>query len=816
MLKNYLKIAFRNLKKYKLYSLINIIGLAVGIACCILIMLFVKDEWTYDSFHSNADNIYRAWTWESYEGRTFYNTVTPYVLAPTLDENIPEVEHITRIDGMRELVKQGEFVSEELMQFIEPDFFSIFDFSLKYGKVENVLNDPYKAILTPDMATKYFGVDDPMGQTLSIRIGNEYKDFTVSGVIEKAPSNSSIQYTILLPFSLKKQLTNPRRMQSWFNITPETYVTLKAGTDPASLESKLDDMMKTALGEDYEPGAYKVGFQPILDIHLNTEMPAGAAPVSDPAYSYILAGIALLILIVACINFMTLAVGGSMSRSREVGIRKVVGARRKQLMLQFWSEAIIISTIATILGVFLADICLPFFNQLAGKELILNLGLLSVGLLILLALVVGFISGSYPAAVLSGFAPSLTIKGNSSLGRNKNFVLKSLVAFQFSLSILLIVSTFIMQQQLRFLQNTNLGFDQEQIVVVPYNAAPAPGFGLMQIIDDGKQKGEILRQNLLKSPDIKDFASANHSFGSSGWVSVGYTQKEDGAFRSFFHNGVDYDYISLFDLEILKGRNFSRDNGTDARTGVIVNEAFLKEFEYENAIGEFMPGVFKEFQIIGVVKDFHFASLHTAIEPIVLSLNPMGIYRACEDINFNDSPTPKYFIKLQSDNLQQTIAKVETAWEEVLPGQPFNFTFMDETIQRQYEQEQRLGKILTTAALLAIFIACLGLFGIVALSVAKRTKEIGIRKVLGASVPDIVVLINRDFLLLVGLAMMLAFPIAYFLMNTWLQDFEYRISIGWVSFALAAVISILLAVVTISLQAFKAAQADPIESLRYE
>lgn len=811
MFQNYLKIALRNLAKGRLYSFINLAGLAIGTAVVILLALFVYDEWTFDRFHKNSDRIYRAWVKEHLEGQIFFNTVTPYVLGPELRDNFPEIRQLARYLTLNSQVKKGAFSEQETVHVVEPQFFKIFDFPLVRGKAEHALEAIHSAVVTEETGIKYFGDPYPVGQTLTMQVGGEWVDFNITGVIEKAPGNSSIRYDILIPFENTKTFMSQGGMTNWMNVNVETYVLLDEANKVEELEAKIAPFVDGKVAEDYEPGKYIVGLQPLADIHLNNEFPTGIVGVSDGRYPYILAGVAALILALACINFITLAVGRSVSRAKEVGVRKVSGATRGQLISQFWSEAIITVAAAVAVGVGLARAALPFFNTLADKQLAIDLSLENVVLVGGLTLLTGLLSGAYPSLALSGFSPVKTLRGAIlKMGRGRHIVLQTLVGFQFVLSILLIICAIVMAQQMSFLQNKNLGHDKEQIVVLPYSRS---GARLSEQMEEGKKVLERLRNELNGKADVTDLAFSTHTFGTPGWTNVGYTDRATQKFRNFAVNGVDERFLPLHDIQLSEGRNFSRETTTDQK-GVVINEAYAKAFGL--SAGQPMQEPFTAYTVIGVAKDFNFESLHNEVSPLVMAFDPIGIIQAASDVGFRDNPNPKISVKISGGNLQATISTLRLAWKEAAPEQPFNYAFIDDNIDRQYRAESRLSLIIRLATGLAVLIACLGLFGIATLTIAQRTKEIGVRKVLGASTTDILFLLNKNFSRLVVIATLPAIPLAWFFLQGWLADFAYRISISPWIFVLAGLAAQALAWSAVSFQSVKAASANPVKSLRSE
>lgn len=811
MIQNYFKLAVRNLLKHKGPGLINITGLSIGTAIVILLSLYVWDEWSFDRFHSKADRVYRAWVKEHFKGDVFFNTVTPVILGQELRDNFPEIRQVARYYSVNTLAKKGNFSELEEVHFAEPSFFQVFDFKLLRGQADNILADPHSALVTPEIGLKYFGDPFPVGQTLTLQTGGEWTHFTVTGILEKAPGNSSIQYGIVVPFAQGEAQMSEEAKTSWTNVVVETYILLDEANKVKDLEAKFAPFVDGKVASDYKPGEYVVGFQPLTDIHLNKDFPLGIAPVSDRRYSYILAGIALLILGLACINFTTLSIGRSVARAKEVGIRKATGATRRQLMLQFWNEAVFMAGTSVLLGLVVAQLALPFFNTLADKQLKLDFSIQTLFLLAGLALVTGLVSGIYPALVLSGFKPALTLRGVvSKIGSDRHTVLRGLVGFQFMLSVLLIISTLVMLRQMSFLQNKNLGYDKEQVVVVPYKRS---GARLTAQWEEGKKVLDLLRNELAGKPGIGDLAMSAHTFGTPGWMSIGYTDPATQKFRNFMFNGLDDHFLPMHGLALVSGRNFSKDNISDSKA-VIVNEAYARQFGVES--GQQMPEPFREFQVIGVAKDFNFESLHTAVQPLVMAYDPVGIIKAASDWNFNDTPNPKLSVKVSGENLPATLSTLKLAWQKVAPEQAFDYAFLDDNIDKQYRAESRLSQLVGIATGLAIFIACLGLFGIATLTIARRTKEIGVRKVLGASVAGITGLLAKDFLKIVFVSFILASPVAWWAMNQWLADFTYRIDIQWWIFLVAGAGAVAVAFLTVGFESVRAALANPVRSLRSE
>ncbi len=818
MFKNYLKIAFRNLFKNKSYSFINIFGLAVGIAACALIALYVQNEWSYDEFHENSDNIYRVWAEETLQdGRVILNTATPFVVVETIRNNIPEVEHVTYINSFSNIAgipENAQKISENV-SVVHDDFFDIFDFDFVQGSREAVFNSPSSIVISESAAKRHFGEEDALNKVLSLRIGGEFQDFTVDAVLEDAPQNSTIQYSLLIPEQYFASIMSEQGMRSWFNIFGPSYVTLKDGTDPQALDSKFADMMRSALGdEEYELTNYTVGLQPLTDIHLNTDFPNSG---SDPVYSYILSIIALLILVIACVNFMTLSISRSTSRAKEVGVRKTIGAIREHLMYQFWGEAILMTVFALGLGLIFAELLLPYFNELSGTVLQFNFGWEPIAMLLGCAVIISLIAGIYPALILSGFRPTEVLKGRLSQSSEKGFFNKAMVVFQFTLSIALIIGTFTIKEQLSYVQQKNLGYQKDQILTFNSGYVNTPNMGLDDTFENSLSRKQILESKLLALPEVQQMATSSFTpVQTSGWFRVSFPNEQNQA-QPFHTNIVDEDFISTLGINVIEGRNFSAENPSDKSRSIIVNQAFVDFFNLENPIGDRIPGPeFLDHEIIGVVDNFHFESLHSPVEPLVLTQKGQIVFSGINNMSLSNSAAPKYTVKLTTDNLQATIAGIKSIWDEVAPGAPFDYSFVDEALDAQYRQEQRLSEIVTSASLLAVIIAGLGLFGLASLMVVRRTKEIGIRKVLGATSSNIVLLVNKEFTLLIGISFLVAAPIAWFTMREWLKDFAYSIELGIGLFAISGILTLAATWLIVSFQSIKATLINPVDSLKSE
>ncbi len=802
MFKNYLKITLRNLRRYKIFSFINIFGLSVGLACSVLILLFVHNELSYDSFHKNADRIYRLSLFENYaKDNQHFNSITPGVLGPVLKSYYPEIEKTVRISLMSGKVKYESKTFSENYELVDPDFFEMFSFPLIKGNLSSVLKDPNSVVITKSYAEKYFGKDNPIGKTLTIQLDNKNENFLVTGVAKDVPDNSSIKFNILIPYMKIKEFFSERALNSLTVVFCETYVLLKPGVSGKEMESKMPSMIKSLQGNRFKKGAYNLLFQPIKDIHLDTSYPVGWEPISSPVYSYALSIIGLFILLIASINFVTLSIGKSVSRAAEVGIRKVVGAGRKQLIGQYWGESVTLVIISSVAGILIAELLLPIFNSLTGKHLSFVFSPQIILILIAIILLTGLLSGIYPAVVLSSFNPIQVLKGKLKVGR-KSFLRQLLVGGQFAVSVILIAGTIAVFKQQEFVKNRDLGFNKENVLVIPTKLSSQETF----------KTAQLFKNELSNNKNIIDVSAAVTQMGGK-WSMIGFSLP-DGTYDRFYINVVDYDYLKTMGLKLIKGRDFSRNYATDYDNAVIVNEAFIKHFGLENDADGKMPGKFINNKIIGVVKDFNYESLHSKIKPAAIVLNYENILRAAQDMDsYGD---PRLLIRIKSGNIGSTLAEVKSTWEKLVPGITFNSNFLKDNIEKQYRTEEQLTAIISFSSILSILITCLGLFGLSILITVQKTKEIGIRRLLGATAVSIYSMLSREFLIIILAAQLVGIPVAWYLINKWLGEFVYRINVGVLIFLAAGVITVIIASITISFQAFKAANANPVDTLRYE
>lgn len=802
MWKNYFKIAYRSLLKQKGYTFINLTGLAVGMACCLLIVLYVQDELSYDRYHQNAENIYRVLhSYRSPEDAATLPSPTPEEfqvwgnapVGPALANDFPEVEKVVQFMSPKSLLLQWQDkrFQEENVVFIDPAVFELFSFKLLSGNPETALLSPNSIILSETAARKYFGEENPLGKAIIVE--NE-EPLEVTGVMENIPANSQLQFDILISTNAYLE-ARPDIFKSWGYVDFYTYFQLAEGASIANLEEKIPAFLER--NNTTEEG-YTIAFEPMLDAYLHSQAARQPGPTGSLTNVYIFSCIAVFILLVACINFMNLATARSMERAKEVGVRKVIGANKRGLMYQFLTESVLLSLLAAVVAVGLALLAFPAVEMLSGKTFTQEKLLSPQALLLMLgiSLIVGLLAGSYPAWVLTRFQPARVLKGVFKSSSSGIALRKGLVVVQFCISMVLISGTIIVFSQLNHLRSRNLGFQQEQMLVIDFGG------------DDAVvRKIETIKQELEDHPSVLS-VSASRSVPGDFIPNAGTrVQSQEGSMRFEIPliYEVDVDFIPQYEIEVVAGRPFSRNFPADTAQSLILNEAAVQLYGYADPreiIGKRFGQWGREGTVVGVVKDFNFQSLHTAVEPLTMRLSSSALGRLS--------------LRVQSDNLPATIAELEKTWSQIAPHRPFLYSFLDESFNRQYQADLRFGQIFSVFAGLAIFIACLGLLGLTAYTAQQRTKEIGIRKVLGASVVSIVSLLSKDFIKLILIAAFIAIPVAWYAMHKWLQDFPYRIDIPlWVFFA-AGIVTAIIAFLTISYQAIKAAIANPVKNLRTE
>lgn len=811
MIANYMKTAGRNMAKQKLFTFINAFGLSIGISFGILIYLFVLDENSFDTFHANAQDIFRV---EEYAWRTYQQDEDePYMhsaylqtmLGPTLKEELSEVKYATRFNsGWEQVVKYENNMFIENIAFTDNDFFKMFSFEVQAGEAETFLLEPKQVVITESIAEKYFGDEVALNKSLSIDIrGSE--DYLVVGVIADPPKNSSLDFSLLI-----SQTNRPyydRNMENWRSFNTPTFVQLQPGSTSDQLKESLigirDKYMKESLAKSKEryniPDdviQFEYRVTNMLDIHLNNNVSWHKA--SDPQYSLILSALAILIIVIASINYVSLALTTSAARRMEVGVRKAIGASKKQLIQQFSLESIILAIISMVIGIILMMIFLPTFNEFTNKSIELNTALMiEIGLTgLLLALMIGAMAGGYPAFFLSAFKPASVLKGGNS-AKVKSGLAKPLVLLQFILSSALIISAFVMYKQMYYITSKDLGFDKERVLVIPTQ------YGWTE---ESNATVERMRNALSSNQNVLGVAGVSNSF-NHGWSRYGY--EIDGENKAAYVWAVDPSYVDVMGIRLKEGRNFDASYSTDS-TSLIINEALAADMGWEKPLEEHLnwreDSIGPGYKIIGVAENYHFRSLHSDVEPMLLSINK-------NEVGYLTT----ILVRLKPGNVSDGIAEVEATFKEVVPDRPFDYTFLDEDINRQYSSFERWMKIMSLSTLFAILISGLGLFGLAGINAVNRTKEIGIRKVFGAPISAIFVLLNRQFIIMTIIAFAIAAPLGAYLMNEWwLSDFKFKIELGWEIFAMSFGIGLIIAMVTVSYHGLKAATTNPASTLKYE
>lgn len=816
MIRNYLKIAIRNLKRQKGYALINILGLAIGLTSCMIILLYVFHELSYDTYNQKADRIYRVATNIDFSGNHINLAESSDLLGPTLQKNYASVQAATRFrtTGSRLIKKGNSNIKENRIAYADSTLLEVFTLPMLYGDPATALTEPHTVVITKSMAEKYFGKVDVVGKSL---LFNDKQNYKITGVIKDIPENSHFHFDFIL-----SMITNPNsRNQNWFSNNYYTYILLKKGVKASRFSPVFTSLKKTyiepklmqVLGVNFKQfkaagNKYQLYLQPLTKIHLYSHLRDEIEPNGNILYIYIFSGLALFILVLACINFMNLATARSARRAREVGIRKTLGSMRSQLGMQFFTESVLLSLLSFLLAIIITELILPFFSWIAGFHINLTEIFEPAVLITILGIVIltGIFAGSYPALMLSSFQPVQVLKGTFRERSKHGLFRHALVVFQFTISIVIITGLLVINKQLNYIQQRSPGFNKEHVIII--NDANALGSSI-----------KSFKQDMLNYPFIKNATATSYL------PVYGYDMSDDTYWPGnqpvtqknavdMQHWLVDLDYVKTMGMKIIQGRNFMKGMKTDS-DAVILNQAAAASFGFKKPIGkeikEFMNSPdgtinknnMKSYKIIGVVKNFNYRSMHQKIGPLALFLSSGNYAEAIAFRVTSGSPT-------------KALAQIRASWEKYAPGQPFSYTFMNQRFNEFYRADMRVKDLMSAFSLLAIFIACLGLLGLSAYSVERRTKEIGIRKVLGAGIGSIIRLISGEFLKLVIISFLLAVPIAWFIMRIWLRDFAYRTDIGSVVFIMAGILSLLVALATVSWQAIRAALLDPVKSLRNE
>ena len=788
MLQHYFKIMYRNLWKHKLYSIINIAGLALGLTCCMLIVLYNKDDASFDQFHKNKKELYRVVATMTNEKETRKLGITNSLAGPVFKDALPEVKAFVRLQGDYAIIKNGTQISGQEVVNADTSFFSVLSFPLIAGNPLTVLKNPNSIVITEEMALKYFGTTDAMGKILEFKNNDHFSPKIVTGIAKDIPQNSSVKFDMLLPFADNNK--------EWLSFYLTTYILLDTKAVYEKVSAKLDNIFLINAKDELKEAKAKFGFkdkvhfglQPFTAMHLDADYSQeGIRNGSKPVYSYILSGIAIFILLIACINFINLQLAHSLQRGKEIGVRKVMGGQRLQLIKQFLGESFLLSLVAFFMAIILTVLLLPVFNQLANKQL--SFAMLINGQLLfaygLLFLITGFIAGFYPALVLSGFNPLQTIYNRQKFTGN-SYLTKGLVIFQFALATFLIITTIMVYAQFNFLTTKELGYVDKNIVLLNLGRGSNQG------------QANVLKEELVKGPSIKMVAASD----GNGNITIG---KVDGKQIEFAYKRMDDNYLSSLNIPLTKGRSFSADFPGDSTYSAVINETFAKQAGWDDPIGKQVDFFWdnRKVTVVGVVRDYHFEPLQTKIMPLLFVADP-------------HYSIDQLVIKLKPENIPAAMKFIAATYKKVFPMQPYKYEFMDAINKNNYQSEAKWKQIITLSATLSIFICCIGLFGLSILSTEKRTKEIGIRKVLGASVQSVVTLLSTNFVQLVFIAFIIAAPVAWYLNNLWLQKFPYRVAMSWQIFLLAGLCMILLAFATISYQSIKAALMNPVKSIKVD
>lgn len=791
MILNNLKVTFRLMQKHKSYSLINITGLAVGIACCLVVLLFVQEEMSYDRFHLNADRIYRISQDIHRPAGDYHSIRVPSWIGPGLVNNLAEVEDNVRIVRWSGVVSSGDKRFEERLFFADPSFFKVFTFPLRLGNPENALAGPNSVIISRKMAEKYFGKQSPLGRILTV--DGRY-DFMVSGILAEIPEQSHIKIDFLAPFVHTRHIYGEDRYEKQ-QVMTYTYLLLNRPVSGISLEKKISGIVSILKGDKYASGR-TLSLQALTSIHLNSHTTIELEKSSHIQYTYILTGVAFIILLIACVNYINLSTARASRRAQEVGVRKVIGANRRRLVQQFIGESITYAAIALILALVLAYLFLPLFNSIMDRDLSMNLHehprvyLGFIGL----TLLIGLAAGTYPAFLLSSFQPVDIVKGKIGKTRLAGLLMrKGLVVFQFSLAIIFIIGMLAVNRQMNFIRGKDLGFKKEQVLILPPPLRLESGY-------------EGFKSELLEIPAILEVTASTGLPGRYAGIPFNFISAEDAGSEPvpLDYTAVDFDYFKFYDIKLIQGRSFSESNPSDSEKSLILNETAVKKLGWASPIGRTLKEERGEISgiVIGVVKDYHNVSLHEHIQPAVFQVSPQMFGQVA--------------VRIAPHRTGDALDSLKKKWAEWAPFNIFYYSHLDQDLENLYQEDLKAGLVLRIASFLSVFIACLGLLGLSVLIAEQRTKEIGIRKTLGASVSGIVRLLCRDFLQLVLISNILAWPVVYYMMGRWLQNFAFHASLSIWIFIAGGVTALVVSMGTVGFQAFRAAAADPVESLRYE
>ncbi|RPA69415.1 ABC transporter permease [Cyclobacteriaceae bacterium YHN15] len=816
MWKNYFKIGFRNLLKNKTYTIINLLGLTVGIATSILLFFYIQHQLSFDTFHTNKEAIFRILrTQQSGEGFTKGPSM-PLALKPVLEENFSSEMIFTNLLNNSYLTKEdgGEGFSQSVL-FVSPAFYEMFSFRMLSGTFPKSSENRHDIVLSQSTSQRYFGNQEAIGKTLLVRLADQFISFNVVGVIEDTPSNSSFSYELIMLDDNTDQLYTEEQRNHWHMAFGDAYLMVKNKDNALNFEKSMQSYIDRIFNDREDPIDYNFELQPLSEVYMNTEVAPGFSTSMNPTILWILAGIGVLIIVIACINFTTMAIGSSAYRAREVGVRKSMGAASGQLFGQFMSESILITLASLFLGLILASLFLPVFNELMDTALKISFTLNQVLILFGIGLIIAVMAGSYPAIFLSSFKPVEVLKSNMSLKFGKQNLRLGLLGFQFFISIFLITCTVVMYRQMKTIEGHDLGINHTSILQV--EIPPPASQGLMDFIEKGFDYARVFKTEIQKMPEVENVSIATSIYGDNSWFQAGFDTPDDQSVN-FSINIIDENFVDVFGLQILEGRNFSENIPSDRSGAFLVNESMKAELGWETVLGSSLESRrgFPENKAIGTVKNFHFESLYNDITPAILVLNPDHVFGGLHSLWMSEDMTPKLFVKLQTKNAQASIEKMSGIWKDLYGSDPFNYSFLDERIAKQYTKDQSLRSLVSVAAILAIIIAGMGLFAMASLAIASRIKEIGIRKVLGATTLEISLLFNKDFLKITLIGILTALPASYYFMQQWLEDFAVKTTMGLGIFILVIVIGIAFSILVVSSQTIKASWLNPVKTLKTE
>jgi putative ABC transport system permease protein len=816
MLKNYFKIGFRNLLKNKTYTSINLLGLTVGVAGSVLLFFYIQHQLSFDTFHTSNDSIYRVLRTQNASEGFGKGPSLSLALKPVLEENFGNEMIFTNVLNNTYLTKEmdGEGFSQSVT-FVSPGFFEMFSFELLQGTYPKTSDNRYDIVLSENTAKKYFGEQDPIGRSLLVRLAEEFINYTIVGLIENAPSNSSLDYELLMLDDNIDVMYTEQQRNHWHMAFGDAYLMVKDKERAEVFEKSMQDYIQRIFSDREEPINYNFSLQPLAEVYMDTEIAPGLAASMNPKILWILAGIGFLIILIACINFTTMAIGSSANRAKEVGVRKTMGAGSEQLFGQFMAESVLITLAAMIFGIGLSLLFLPTFNKLMDTALEISFTLNQALILVVLGIVIALLAGSYPSVFLSSFRPVQVLKSNMHLKFGKQNLRMGLLGFQFFISIFLITCTLVMFRQMKAIENHELGINHTAIIQL--QVPPPASQGLFDFIEKGFDYASPFKNEMRKLPDVENVTIASSIYGDNSWFKAGFDTPDDKTVN-FNINIVDEDFVDVFGLEILEGRNFSQNIPSDFSGGFILNESMKSALGWESALGNSLESKrgFEENRAIGLVKNFHFESLYHDIDPAILVVKPENIFGGLHSLWMSEDVTPKLFVKVQTKDMQATISRMQDIWKDLYGSDPFNFSFLDDTIAKQYTKDQSLRSLVSIASTLAVIIAGMGLFSMASLAISSRIKEIGIRKVLGATTMEISLLFNKDFMKITLVGIFAALPVSYYFMHQWLNDFAVKTNLGVGIFALVICMGIVFSILIVSSQAIRASWLDPVKSLKTE